>query len=478
MAFADYDKYDGVGLGELVRAKKVKAREVMEEAIRRAEAVNPTLNFLTYKAYDVALQAADDPALPDGPLKGVPWLIKDLATAWPGHPTTNCCPYFKQLRPNFESEVLRRIRAAGMIPFGKTTSPEIGWAVSTESRMFGITRSPWNPERTPGGSSGGSAAAVAARVLPMAEGSDGGGSIRVPAANCNLLGLKPARGRISLAPASADFWYGGATFLCMSQSVRDTAALLDATHGQLPGDPYQIRLPARPYAAEVGADPGRLRIALVTDTPDHGTPLDPEIKASVLEAARLLEGLGHRLEPQKVPYEYWPLYKIYTSITAVQTATWFDGAPAYVGHASRWEEMAPLYWTMIYKGRSFSAADHSNHVEIMRQTCRTMLATMAAFDLWLMPTVPMLPRTHGYYDMSLHVDQYDDERMGPDCCYTSPFNAAGLPAVSVPMGFSRDGLPIGVQFVARDCDEAALIRIASQIEKARPWNGRRPPICS
>ena len=478
MAFDQYGEYDALGLAELVKSKQVTAREVIDEAIRRAEAVNPELNFLNHKAYDLAREAADDPKLPDGPLKGVPWLVKDLATAWTGQPVTNCCPYLKDVVAPSDSETLRRMKAAGMIPFAKTTSPEQGWAISTESSMFGITRSPWNTERTPGGSSGGSAAAVVTRVLPMAEASDGGGSIRVPAANCGLVGLKPARGRISLAPAVADFWYGGATFLCVSRTVRDTAVLLDVTGGHLPGEPYQIPQPARPYLEEAGADPGKLRIAMVTDTPDHGTPVDPQVKQAVSDAGTLMESLGHTVDPQPVPYDFWPLYKAYTEIIAVQTAAFFAGMAAVVGREATQDDMAPFYWTMIEKGRSFSGVDHSNQVETMRQMCRGFLGEMAAFDAWLMPTVPMLPRGHGYYDMSLDVDAYDGTLMGPDCCFTAPFNASGSPAISVPMSMSDDGLPIGVQFVGRDCDEATLIRIAAQIETARPWIDRKPGICT
>ena len=478
MAFNEYGEYDALGLAELVKTKKISPREVIDEAIRRAEAVNPELNFLNHKAYELACETADDPKLPDGPLKGVPWLVKDLATGWTGQPVTNCCPYFKDVVAPGDSETVQRMKAAGMIPFAKTTSPEQGWAISTESSMFGITRSPWNPERTPGGSSGGSAAAVVARVLPMAEASDGGGSIRVPAANCGLVGLKPARGRISLAPAVADYWYGGATFLCVSRTVRDTAALLDITGGHLPGEPYQIAQPARPYLEEVGADSGKLKIAMVTDTPDHGTPVDPEVKQAVTDAGNLMESLGHAVEPQPVPYNFWPLYKIYTEIIAVQTAAFFAGMAETVGRVATQDDMAHFYWTMIEKGRGFSGVDHSNQVEGMRQMCRSFLGEMAAFDAWLMPTVPMLPRTHGYYDMSLDVETYDDTLMGPDCCFTSPFNASGSPAISIPMSLSDDGLPIGVQFVGRDCDEATLIRIAAQIESARPWIDVKPTICT
>lgn len=477
MALPEYDQYDGVGLAALVRAGKLSAREVLDEAITRAEAVNPALNFLSHRAYDLAREVADSPRLPRGPLMGVPWLVKELASSWGGQPFTNSLPYLKDVIAPGDSLMMERMKAAGMIPFGKSTSPENGWALNTESRMHGVTRSPWHLERTPGGSSGGSAAAVAARVLPMADASDGGGSIRVPAANCGLFGLKPARGRISLAPAVVDFWYGGATIHCVSLSVRDSAALLDVTSGALPGEPYGLPRPARPFLDEVGIDPRRLRIALVTDTPDHGSPLDAEIRQAVEEAGRLLESLGHDVEPAAVPYDFWPLYKTYTRIVAVQTAAFIAGMAPLVGRAPTHADMAPLYWSMMEKGQTCSGPEHSNDIEFMRASSRTMLTRMAAYDLWLMPTVPMLPRGHGYYDMALDVEAYDDTRMGPDCCYTAPFNASGSPAMSVPMGWSREGLPIGVQFVARDADEATLLRVAAQIESARPWRGRKPPVC-
>lgn len=478
MAFSEYGDYDAVGLAALVRAGDVSASEVLEEAIARTAAVNPQLNFLAHEAFDVARRAAADPGLPDGPLKGVPWLVKELASSWGGQPFTNCSPYLKDVVAPGDSVLIARMKAAGMIPFGKSTSPEQGWALATESALHGITRSPWNLSRTPGGSSGGAAAAVASRVLPMADASDGGGSIRVPAANCGLVGLKLARGRITLAPDVVDFWCGGATLHCVSRTVRDTALLLDVTAGALPGEPYALARPTRAFAAEVGAAPGRLRIALVTDTPVGGTPLDAEIARAVVDAGALMESLGHHIDSAPVPYDYLSLAHSYMDIVAVQTAAFFDSMAAVVGRPATRADMAPLYWTMVTKGRSFSAVDHSNQIESMRQQCRTLLSKMAAYDAWLMPTVPMLPRTHGYYDMALDVDTYNDTRMGPDCCYTAPFNASGSPAISVPMSWSTDGLPIGVQFVGRDGDEATLIRIAAQIEAARPWLARRPPICT
>lgn len=476
MAIAEYDTLDAIGLAALVRAKAVSPREVIEEAIRRAEAENPRLNFICHRAYDEALALAASPQLPDGPLRGVPWLVKELATSWAGQPWTNALPYMKDVIGPFDSLTLQRIKAAGMIPFAKSTSPENGWMLATESRLFGITRNPWNPDRTPGGSSGGSAAAVAARVLPMAEASDGGGSIRAPAANCGLVGLKPARGRISLAPAIADFWYGGATILGVSRSVRDTALLLDITQGHLPGEPYQIAAPARPFLTEVGTDPGRLRIAMVTDTPAGGTPLDPQVKQAVLDTGALLESLGHHVEPQPVPYDYWPLMTAYTNIVATQTAGFFDAVAPLVGRAATREDMAPFYWSLCEKGRRFTGIEHSNHVEQVRVASRECLGRMAAWDMWLMPTVPMLPRVHGYYDMNLDCATYDEKFMAPDCCYTLPFNAMGSPAISLPLAMSTEGLPIGVQFVGRDCDEAGLLRLAAQLEAARPWEQRRPSL--
>ncbi len=475
MTIDNYGDYDATALAGLVRGGEVSASEVIESAIECAEVANPALNFLAHEAYDAGRAAAADPALPDGPLKGVPFLVKELASSWAGQPFTNTLPYLRDMVAPVDSEIMRRLKGAGVIPFGKATSPEQGWCLATESSLHGITRNPWDPSRTPGGSSGGSACAVAARVTPIADASDGGGSIRVPAANCGLVGLKPARGRITLQPMAVDYWYGGAAIFGLSRSVRDTALLLDVLAGGYPGEPYQPPRPLRAFSDEVGVDPGRLRIALVTDTPDHGTPVDPQVRAAVEATGVMLEQLGHTVEPQPVPFEFWPLYKTYTALIAAQTAAFFDAMAELVGRPAGAGDMAHLYWTMIAKGRALSAVDHSNQIESLRQTCCAFLARMAAFDVWLMPTVPMLPREHGYYDMSLDVETYDDTRMGPDCCFTAPFNASGSPAISVPAAWSKEGWPIGVQLVARDYDEATLIRLAAQIEEVEPWAGRRPP---
>lgn len=467
----EYENLDAIGLAEWIRSGEVSAAEVLEEAIRRAESANVSLNFIAHRAYDEARKRVSHGALPRGPLYGVPWLVKELATLWQGQPFTNTLPWMRDVVAPVDSEILARLRNAGMVPFAKSTSPENGWMLATESSLHGITRNPFNLDRTPGGSSGGSAAAVAARVVPMAEASDAGGSIRGPAANCGLVGLKPSRGRVSFAPALSDFWHGGATILGVSRTVRDTALLLDVTQGPLPGDPYQLARPARPYLEEVARAPGNLRIALVIETPAGGTPLDPEISAAVIATANALEHLGHRIEPQAVPYDYPRLLEIYTAIAATETAAFFESAEPMVGRPAGRADMAPMYWSMIEKGRAVTGVQHAANIEAMRQIARHIMARMDAFDVWLMPVLPMLPRMHGYYDMSCTVDHYNQALLGPDCCYTMPFNVSGAPAIAMPAGLSREGLPIGVQLVGRDCDEATLIRLAAQLERAGQGSG-------
>ena len=290
---------------------------------------------------------AADPNLPDGPFKGVPWLIKELATAWEGQPMTNSCPYMKDLVAPFDSRTVTLTKEAGFTLLGKSNAPELGWALETKSRLFGTAKNPWDTSRTPGGSSGGAAAAVAARVLPIAEGSDGGGSIRVPASLSGLVGLKPSRGRVSMAPAIADFWYGGALFFCLSRSVRDTAAYLDVVNGSLPGDPYFAPKRTAPFLDEVRTVPGKLKIALVAESPEDCTMVDGEVATAVEGTGRLLEELGHMVEPQPIPYDFWPLIDTYTRITGVQTAGWIEAMGGFVGREAQGEDLAPRYRAVL-----------------------------------------------------------------------------------------------------------------------------------
>ena len=474
MSFPEYEDLDGLGLAELVRNKEITPGEIIEEAIRRAEALNPELNFLSFEAFDEGRRMAADAALPDGPFKGVPWLVKELATAWKGQPATNACPYLKDLVATYDSHTVTLAKAAGFTLLGKSNTPELGWALSCEPKLFGIARNPWDVSRTPGGSSGGAAAAVAARVLPLAEASDGAGSTRVPASHSGLVGLKPGRGRVSGAPATVEFYYGGAVFLCVSRSVRDTAAYFDVVNGSLPGEPYYAPKPATPFLDEAGTPPGKLKIAMVAEPPEGCTPLDSEVAEALRATVKLLQELGHRVEEEPIPYDFWPLMDIYMRISAVQTAVRVDNMSSVIGRAPEGDELEPLYWSMIEKGRAITGVEHSNDIEAMRMTCRDMVGKMAAYDAWLMPSIPVPARQHGWYDMSLDVATYNKTRMLPDCAFTAPMNASGQPAISLPLHTTKGGLPIGMQFVGGELDEATLLRLAGQLEEALPWKDRKP----
>ncbi len=468
--------YDGIGIGDLVRNKEIKPIEIYEEAVNRTLELNPKLNFLWYEGFEEGRKMANNPNLPDGPFKGVPWLVKELASMWEGLPLHNHCPYLKDGITPFDSYLVKQIKKSGFLLLGKSIAPEMGWALSSEPKMHGPVKSPWDLNLTPGGSSGGSAAAVAARVTPISDASDGGGSIRVPASYCGLVGLKPSKGRVSLSPALSDYWYGGAIFLCVSRTVRDTAAFLEITGGSLPGDPYYMPLPKEGFLPEVTKDPGKLKIAFVDESPEGCTSIDPEVKDGLNKTAKKLEELGHQITKEKIPYDFWELNNAYTNITTLQTSAFFDNFETIVGRKIKEGDTENLYWTMYQKGKTFSGHDHSNHVENLRQICRNVIQKMNEFDVWMTPVTPMTPRKLGYYDMSLDVDTYNNTLMGPDCPFTSPFNATGLPAISLPLHFTKNNIPVGIQFISREADDKTLFRLAGQLEINLPWKDKKPPI--
>lgn len=469
-----FGSYDALGLAGLVKAGEVTPLELVEEAIRRIEAINPQLNAVIYKNYDAA-RATAQAGVPGGPFEGVPYLMKELATMWEGVPQTNSSAYFKDFVAPLDSEIVARLKRSGFILVGSTNAPEFGWALTTEPEMYGRANNPWREGISPGGSSGGSAAAVAARILPLAEASDAAGSVRAPASFCGLVGLKPSRGRSTLGPLNADFFYGAAHFFCVSRSVRDTAAYLDVTSGELPGDPYNTPPPVRPWLEEVGADPGRLRIGFTTAAP-HGRPVHAENATAVRNTAALLEELGHHVEEHDLAVDADAAWRTYTRITAVQTAMIFGGAAQYIGHEVRPDEVSPTMHAIIERGKSLSAVEHSVDVEQYRLFSREVAMDLAPYDVFLTPTLTQPPRPFGHWDMSEpDIDVYNSK--WTDAVYMFVFNVSGQPAVSLPMHWSGEGLPIGVQLVGRPCDEATLIRIAAQLESAQPWIDRLPPIC-
>lgn len=472
-----YATEDALGLGELVRRGELSALELVDESIRRIEQVNPQLNAVIHKAYDSAREIAQGP-LPEGPFKGVPYLAKELATMWQGQPTTNSCEYLKDFVSPLDLELVTRIKGAGFILVGKSNAPEFGWAITTEPEMYGATNNPWKEGISAGGSSGGSAVAVASRMVPLAEGSDGAGSIRVPASNNGLVGLKPSRGTSTFAPVWADYWHGAAQFLCVSRSVRDSAAYLDAVYGTLPGDSFAA--PEREpgfFLEQTKKNTGKLRIGYTTHTPE-GLSIDPEAVAAVTQTASLLAELGHDVEVYDMSFDAVQFWEAYTRMTAVVTVDNFNVLKQFVGHEVREDEVSGVIWSMLQYGRSLSGAEHASDIEAVKMASRQIASEIDRYDVFLTPVMPNLPRPLGYYDMNM-TDHLEYNRiMMADAVFMFPFNISGQPAMTVPMHWTPDGIPVGVQMVGRNNDEATLIRVAAQLEQARPWKDKRPLICS
>ncbi|RXH31903.1 hypothetical protein XH99_10480 [Bradyrhizobium nanningense] len=469
-----YKGSDAIGLSDRIRKKDVTALELVEHAIQEIERLNPTVNAVTAKLYDQARKTAAQP-LPDGALSGVPFLLKDLSVEWKGFPVTNGCRYFKDYVATTDWHIARRVRDAGLIPLGKTNVPENGWCVATEPKLFGPTINPWNASVSAGGSSGGSAVAVACGMVPLAEASDGGGSIRVPASNNGLVGLKPSRGRLTFGPDVVDYWYGAVVFLCVSRTVRDTAAYLDAVAGAHPGDPYALPLPAMPYLSTISEATRRLRIGLTTRLPD-GSPIHPEVSNAIERAARICADLGHDVAEHHLTYDLDKFKQIFIRITGVQSAAFFRSCAERFGRAVTPQDVEPATWGIVELGKAVSGIQHSDDIEAMRKMSRKIIEELTPFDVYLAPVLPVPPRPAGWYDMSEPDVRVYNEKLLSDIVFTAPFNCTGQPAITVPVYYSADNVPIGVQFIGRIGDEATLLRLAAQIETAYPWKERHPSV--
>jgi amidase len=470
----EYASRDAMGVAELVRSGEASPAEIVDAALTLIDRIDPKLNAIVIRTDDLARQMAAG-ELPDGPFRGVPYIMKDLGSLWQGVPTTNASRYMKDYVAPIDLELMRRVKQAGFVLVGKGNAPENGWAISTEPKLYGKTHNPWREDVTPGGSSGGSAAAVAARMVPIAEASDGAGSIRVPASCCGVVGLKPSRGRNTLAPAYVDFWHGCAYFLCVSRSVRDTAAYMDAVSGSAIGDPYPLPMPEEGFLPNVGAAPGRLRIGMAVSTPD-GFPIDPEVVRAVRDTASLLESLGHTVEEHDLGGVDIPqTWQAYTRQIAVSTAAAWDAVAAMLGRRPAEDELEPLTWAIDRRGREITATQYALDIEAIRAAGRAIATDLAPYDVWLSPTLTRPPRGFGYWDMSMtDLDAYNAR--WTDAVFMFPFNISGQPAMSLPMHWTPDGLPVGVQLVGRHGDEATLLRVAAQLEEAKPWRDRKPPV--
>jgi amidase len=474
MAFKEYGNYDGMGLAELVRKKQVRASELLDEAIARTEELDPQINAVVVKHYDYARRQIDK-GLPDAPFAGVPFLLKDLDIL-KGTRTTSGASVYKDDVADHTGTLAQRFLNAGVTIFGKSSSPEFGLLPTTESRLFGPTRNPWNLAHSSGGSSGGAAAAVAARILPVTHASDGGGSIRIPASASGVFGLKPTRARNPLGPDRGEGWGGFSCGHVVSISVRDSAAMLDAVHGPEPSSPYAAPPPERPFIEEVGRDPGRLRIAF-TDKSPYGDAIDPEIAAATREVANLLAGLGHHVE-ERAPVLAADPAAVMAIIVAANTALNVRLAEARFGRAMTNQDFETLTLASAHNAKKATATDYVAAQLSAFQISRGLAAFFESCDVFLCPTLCSPPLRIG----ELNTMSEDLSHIAPILRRympaTSMFNMSGQPSMSVPLAWNRSGLPLGMMFSARFGEEATLYRLAAQLEQERPWKGKLPPVCA
>lgn len=471
--FDSYANYDAMGLAELVRRKEVSPLDLVEAAFSAIEALNPDLNAVTLVLEDQARTAAQG-VPPDGPYCGVPFLIKDLVVSYAGVPTSCGSRFFDGWTRDFDSEILRRWKRAGLIVIGKTNTPELGSSGSTEPVANGATHNPWSLNHTPGGSSGGSAAAVAAGIVPMAHANDAGGSIRGPASCCGLVGLKPTRGRNPLGPDAAEYWNGLVVEHVVTRSIRDCAALLDCTAGPDVGDPHQAPLPARPFLTEVGAGVEPLRIGVAL-TGTRSARFSPEAAAAVEKTAKQLESLGHRVEVAEPDYHVEALGEAFMTIFAAATAHAIEDYAQATGQVPSTNNLERNNLWLLERGRALSAIDLERALSGLNIVTRNFARFFVDYDVWLTPTMatPPPPLGHLYADVD-DVDLFF-ERLWTFNPLNSIYNVSGQPAISLPLHISEDGLPIGVMLGARFGEESLLIRLSAQLEAAMPWAGQHPP---
>ena len=471
---------DASAQAELVRTGQVSPTELVDAAIDRIERINPTINAVIHERFDRARAEAAGP-LPDGPFRGVPFLLKDLGAYSTGDPHHGGSAFLKEAAwtAPADDHLVSRFRAAGLVIVGRTNTPEFGTTVTTEPEAHGPSRNPWNTDRSTGGSSGGSAAAVAARLVPAAHASDGGGSIRIPASECGLVGLKPTRARVSLGPTIGDSWGGATVHGAVTRSVRDAAALLDVLSGSMPGDPYVAPALPGPLTAELGRDPGRLRIGVLDHPLLPGVAAHPETGEAARHAATLLESLGHLVtdaHPEAMSESHFS--HTFSVVVAASVALDLSLWGRELGREIGAEDVEERNWMFASIGRSISAVDYLEAITWQQAWSRRMAGWWRnapgdeGFDILVTPVLNGPPPPLGWL-----TDPVEGLGRVTDLMqYTAQFNVTGQPAISLPIWMSRDGLPIGVQFVAPFGREDVLIRLASEIEEAEPWADRMPAI--
>ncbi|MCX9082672.1 MAG: amidase [Candidatus Methanoperedens sp.] len=477
MNLAEYSSCDGVALADLVRRREVSPKELAHLFGEAVEKVNPRINAVI-EVYSDRIEKLDDRAIPTGPFAGVPFLMKDIGAGENGRRQEWGSRLMKGHVADNDSFLTALFKKAGLTLLGRTTTPEFALGISTESELMGATHNPWNKETMAGGSSGGSAASVAAGILPIAHGSDNGGSIRIPASACGLVGLKPSRGRVTLGPDFGELWPGMLQEFVMSRTVRDTALMLDMVSEPAPGDPFIITQPVRPYAQEVNAPAENLRIAWTTDSWQPGGFVDPEVVRCVEHVVSECERAGHELVEASPVFDYEEYLHTVCAAWAFGVYAGMDMFAALTGRTIGEETLEPVMLSFYKYSKGLTGADMFMTEFALNKFRRTFGRFFEQYDMLLTPTLVKLPEPLGRYTkMRTDIDYVGYMRLCDEIrVHTPAANVTGQPAITLPLGQSQSGLPIGVQFMARFGEEGALIRLASSLEQEMPWSDRTPPI--
>jgi amidase len=467
---AEYRSFDALALAEHVRRGEVTPHELLDVALAAIEASNGALNAVI-ATYEAQARAAIDAGLPPGPFQGVPFALKDLSTDVAGLPSGNGSALFRDAFAEHDCELVSRYRRAGFVIAAKTNTPELGLSATTEPSVNGATHNPWRRGTSPGGSSGGAAAAVAAGYFPMAHATDGGGSVRIPAAHCGLFGLKPTRARISLGPDRGEGWNGMSSVHVVSRSVRDSAAALDASAGYLPGDPYLAPPAAASYLQESATDPGPLRVGVALAAPT-GVAVAHGMSAAAQHTAGRCAALGHGVEEVQWPASVAQLAAASGTITSVHTAAAVQARLEVLGRDLRVDDLEPVTAALVDAGRAVTAVQYVRAVQAMHAIGRSVALLFDRIDVLVTPTVARPAPPHGVL-AGTDMQRFARE-VGPFTAFTSLANVTGQPAMSLPLDVSDDGMPIGSHVIGRFGDEATLLRLAGQLERAHPWFDRIP----
>jgi len=470
----DYASRDAIDLAALVRTGEVSATEIVEAAIARIERLDGTINAVVHRDFEQARRLAAG-TLPDGPFRGVPFLVKDFGIGVSGWPNTSGSRFCAGMVDSEDTGLARRYREAGVVMLGRGASSEYGIIGNVETALFGATRNPWDPLHIAGGSSGGSAAAVAAGMVPMAHASDGLGSIRIPAACCGLVGMKPTRDRVPNLPDGFDYAMGFCVDHVVTRSVRDSAAMLDATGVPEAGSPYAVPPKTRSYLDETGRGPGTLRIRWSPETPS-GAPIDPDVMAVLAETASTLAALGHDVREESLGVDHRAFARARAPVSAANFAAGMRRVIDRAGREPREDELEPMTWAALQASRQVTGEQAFWGYQELRMLSRGVLQRFDSFDVWLCPVMTAPPPPLGFSDPATVPPREINKRQIALYPFAALFNFTGQPSLSLPLGMSAGGLPIGMMFTARYADEATLYRLAGQLEKEMPWAQRRPQI--